>query len=105
MLNEEEFETAWEALLDKYSLRSHSYMTQIYETRRKWEKPYFRGVFYAKMTSTQRSESANHMLKSYMPPASPMHVFVRKYMKLQFDHEGDESYEEKRTMIVSALLP
>ena len=47
------------------------------------------------------SKWANHMLKSYMPPASPMHGFVRKYMKLQFDHEGDESYEEKRTLIVS----
>ncbi|XP_037474908.1 protein FAR1-RELATED SEQUENCE 5-like [Triticum dicoccoides] len=103
MLSEEEFETAWEALLDKYSLRNHSYMTQIYETRRKWAKPYFRGVFCAKMTSTQRSESANHRLKSYMPPASPMHVFVRQYMKLQFDRERDESYEEKRTMIGGAV--
>ena len=44
------------------------------------------------MTSTQRSESANHMLKSYM-------LFVRQYMRLQFDRERNESYEEKRTMI------
>ncbi|SPT19085.1 unnamed protein product [Triticum aestivum] len=71
MLTEEEFETAWDALLDKYNLRGHNYMTQIYETRHKWAKPYFRGVFCAKMTSTQRSESANHMLKSYMPPRKP----------------------------------
>lgn len=51
------------------------------------------------MTSTQCSESANHMLKTYMLPASPMHVFVRQYKKLQFDREHEESYEEKRTMI------
>ncbi|XP_044393590.1 protein FAR1-RELATED SEQUENCE 5 isoform X2 [Triticum aestivum] len=103
MITEEEFETAWDGLLDKYNLRGHNYMTQIYETRHKWAKPYFRGVFCAKMTSTQRSESANHMLKSYMPPASPMHVFVRQYMRLQFDRERDESYEEKRTMIGGAV--
>lgn len=28
-----------------------------------------------------------------------MHVLVRQYMRLQFDREREESYEEKRTMI------
>lgn len=103
MLTEDEFETTWGMLLDKYNLRKHAYMTQIYEIRTKWAKPYFRGVFCAKMTNKQRSESANHMLKTYMPPASPMHVFVRQYMRLQFDREREESYEEKRTMIGGAV--
>ena len=48
MLAEEEFETAWDALLDKYNLRGPNYRTQIYETRHKWAKPYLRGVFCAK---------------------------------------------------------
>lgn len=46
------------------------------------------------MTSTQRSESANHMLKNYVPPGCPMHMFVQKYTRLQFDRES-ENYEEK----------
>ena len=54
-------------LLDKYDLRKHPYITEIYEIRKKWGKPYFKGVFCAKMTSTQRSKSANNMLKTYMP--------------------------------------
>lgn len=59
-----------------------------------------KAVFCAKMTSTQWSEIANHILKICMPPASPMHMFVTQYMRLQFDREREESYGEKRTMIV-----
>lgn len=34
MLTEDEFKSAW-GLLDKYNPRSHTYMTHIYETRKK----------------------------------------------------------------------
>lgn len=101
MVTEEEFEGGWGAMLDKYSLKKHPFITQIYEVRHKWATPYFRGVFCAKMTSTQRSESANHFLKGYVPPGCPMHLFLKQYEKLQFDRDSEESFQEKRTSLVS----
>lgn len=72
-----EFEDGWHAMLLKYGLQKHPFLTQIFEVRHKWARPYFMGVFRAKMTSTQRSESANHVLKCYVPPGCPMHLFPK----------------------------
>lgn len=67
VLTKEEFENGWAEMLAKYGLQKHPFLTQIYEVRHKWAKPYFMGVFCANMTSTRGSESANHLLKGYVP--------------------------------------
>lgn len=104
MLTVDEFETAWAVLTETDGLQKHPYLTQIYEVRTKWAKPYFKGKFCAKMTSTPCSESANHMLKEYVPASCPMHLFVRKYMRLLFDREASENCEERCTKTVSLFM-
>jgi hypothetical protein len=102
MLTVAEFEDGWKRLIEKYALTKNTFLIQIYEVRKKWAKPYFAGKFCAKQTSTQRSESANHMLKNYVPPACSINVFVKQYRKLQYDREQEEGYQEKRTTLVSS---
>lgn len=104
MLTAEEFESAWHILVEKYKLQNNTFMTQIFEVRHKWAKPYFSGKFCARMTSTQRSESANHLLKGYVPPGCPMNLFVKQYMKIQFDRESEEGFQEKRTRMGGVVL-
>ncbi|KAG2596101.1 hypothetical protein PVAP13_5KG131487 [Panicum virgatum] len=76
MYTVDEFENAWGQMVEKYGLKDHHYMVKAYDKRKKWAKAYNKGKFCARMTSTQRSESANHMLKGVVPRNSSMNRFV-----------------------------
>ncbi|PNT67084.1 hypothetical protein BRADI_3g20512v3, partial [Brachypodium distachyon] len=99
-----EFQSAWEELIEKYDLKEHHFLTPIYEFRHRWAEPYFSGVFCAKMTSTQRSESTNHMLKGYVPPGAPMHLFVKQYNKLIADRISKEDAENQGSRMGGVVL-
>ena len=100
MLTIDEFENSWVTLLKEYGLENNVFLKQIYATREKWVKSYFKGVFCARMTSTQRSESANHMLKNILSPACTLHQFLQQYMKMQYIRDEEENYEERRNKLV-----
>ncbi|TVU33295.1 hypothetical protein EJB05_25105, partial [Eragrostis curvula] len=93
------FKLGWISLLHKYNLGGNIYLKRLFRKRAKWAKPYFMGVFCAGMTSTQRSESANHMLKKYIPRAAPMHLFVRKFLEFQYDRQDQEDKEKHLTKL------
>jgi hypothetical protein len=91
------FESAWDLLLKRYRLTKNKFLKRLFKYREKWAKPYFMDVFCAGMTSTQRSESGNHMLKRFIQRAAPMHLFVRKFNELQADRNEQESREDHCT--------
>ena len=96
-----EFETRWAQLVEDHGLRENEFLDRAYSNREMWAKPYFTETFCAGMTSTQRSESANHLLKTYIPRSAPMHLFVSQYNRMIADREADEGKEEHATKQVT----
>ncbi|CAN6231112.1 unnamed protein product [Urochloa humidicola] len=97
MLTEEEFVAAWHMLVSEYGLEDNAFLNSIFAVKEKWVKCYFKGVFCARMSTTQHSESANMMLKNIVPPSCPLNVFVDQYSKLQYIRDEEENYQEKRS--------
>ncbi|WVZ50885.1 hypothetical protein U9M48_002092 [Paspalum notatum var. saurae] len=97
MLTIDEFEVAWDQMLDDYDLRDNGFMQRTYNKRHRWAKPYNNGTYCAGMTSTQRSESANHMLKNHVPRNFSMNKFVMNYNNLLLTRYKAEAEEEHRT--------
>lgn len=104
MLTVTEFESAWQHLLDEYNLHGNEFLLQIYDSRYKWVKPYLKEKFCGKQTSTQRSESGNDIITSYVPPDSSISMFMQQYNNLQFVLESNESFEEKRNKKVMQYI-
>ncbi|CAN6233845.1 unnamed protein product [Urochloa humidicola] len=97
MLTVSEFKSAWKQLLKKYKLKGNHFMVKSYDKRKKWAKCYNKGKFCAGMTSTQRSESANNMLKNVVPRNSSMNRFVSNINKLLYARYADEQSAEHDT--------
>ncbi|RVX06762.1 Protein FAR1-related sequence 5 [Vitis vinifera] len=53
----EEFECAWNDMLEMFNLHGHKWVTDIYAKRSRWAEAYLRGHFFAGMKSTQRALS------------------------------------------------
>jgi zinc finger SWIM domain-containing protein 3 len=62
---EDEFLSAWDAILHKYNVCDNSWLQRLFEVKEKWAKAYVKMSFSAGMTSTQLS-SLNANLKDYL---------------------------------------
>ncbi|KQJ88972.1 hypothetical protein BRADI_4g22525v3 [Brachypodium distachyon] len=99
VMSPDEFECRWAAILDRYKLKNNPYIDRLYENREMWVKPYFLDIFCASMTSTQRSESANSMLKQYISrrrmctSTTPLEADAAQiYTRAMFDTFKEELY-------------
>ncbi|CAL4989585.1 unnamed protein product [Urochloa decumbens] len=97
MLTEDEFERAWDDLLDRYELCEHPFMIRTYKKKKMWAKPWCKDIYCARMASTQRSESANSILKKVIPRNCSMNRFVEQYKKMLFLRAQAEEKEEHKT--------
>uniref|UniRef100_A0A8R7UKG2 Protein FAR1-RELATED SEQUENCE n=1 Tax=Triticum urartu TaxID=4572 RepID=A0A8R7UKG2_TRIUA len=74
-----EFEAAWHDLMDRYNLQNDTILLGLWEERTTWISTYWKEIFCARMTSTQRSESMNNILKKgFVKETQVLHILARQ---------------------------
>lgn len=89
-----EFETAWSMLLTEFGLESDPTLQTMYAIREDWVPCYFKDDYCGTMSSTQRSESVNHIVKKcHVDANTPLHLFAKQMMKFIHRRKMDEATE------------
>jgi hypothetical protein len=71
-----QFEVEWSRLA--CGIADHPSIMAMRDKRERWIVAYFKGMYYGRMTSTQRSESQIRMLKDgYVIESTSLHMFAR----------------------------
>jgi hypothetical protein len=89
LLGPSNFEKAWKEMEDKYGIKEHPTIKSLYNKREMRIMAYFKGLYCGRMTSTQRSESTNIVLKNgFVNSVTSLHQFAEKMLKVlqHIDH-------------------
>ncbi|XP_034710478.1 protein FAR1-RELATED SEQUENCE 5-like [Vitis riparia] len=100
----EEFECAWNDMLEMFNLHGHKWVTDIYAKRSRWAKAYLRGHFFAGMKSTQRCESMNAYLNRFLKTRLKLFEFVKHFDRTLSRIRHNEAKAEFETHHSSAVL-
>ncbi|KAL6850343.1 hypothetical protein ACP4OV_020970 [Aristida adscensionis] len=91
-----EFETAWDELITEFGLHEHPTMMALYHQRKNFIPAYFKHDYCGRMTSTQRSECTNFIMKNgFVTPSTPLHRFAKEtfyFLQRRKDAESTAIY-------------
>lgn len=101
-----EFESAWGMLLNEFELQGDGTLQSLYNIRHEWIPCFFKDEYCGTMTSTQRSESVNAIVKTcHVDANTPLHVFAKQMMRFIHRRKMDEATEDYRATVWLRLSP
>ncbi|KAJ3692024.1 hypothetical protein LUZ60_012374 [Juncus effusus] len=62
----DEFEIGWDSFIKEYKLENNEWLKALYLERKRWVPVFVKDIFWAGMSSIQRSESMNHFFDNYI---------------------------------------
>lgn len=74
-----DFEGSWMRMLDRYNIADNEWLKGLYENRHRWVPAFVKEVFWAGMSTTQRSESMHAFFDGYVNAKTTLKHFASQY--------------------------
>lgn len=90
----EEFESSWNAILDKYELRRNDWLQSLYNARAQWVPAYFRDSFFAAISPNKGFDGS--FFDGYVNQQTTLPLFFRQYeraLESWFEKEIEADFE------------
>ncbi|XP_042509429.1 protein FAR1-RELATED SEQUENCE 6-like [Macadamia integrifolia] len=78
-LRVDEFETAWEDMVQHYGVQDNEWLQMVYEDRQHWVPAFLKDTFSAGMATTQRNQIAKSFFDGYVHKHTNLKDFLGKY--------------------------
>ncbi|KAH7659854.1 FHY3/FAR1 family protein [Dioscorea alata] len=75
----QEFEDTFLKMMADYNIEKNEWLNSLFKIRDRWAPIYVKGIFWAGMSTTQRSESVNAFFDGYVGPTTSLKQFVKQY--------------------------
>ncbi|XP_028113810.1 protein FAR1-RELATED SEQUENCE 5-like [Camellia sinensis] len=72
----DEFDEEWQMMIQKFSLHDNEWLAILYGERHRWIPAYVKDIFWAGMSTTQRSKSMNAFFNGYVNSKTTLKQFV-----------------------------
>ncbi|XP_023735291.1 protein FAR1-RELATED SEQUENCE 5-like [Lactuca sativa] len=100
----EEYEKKIEVMRSRYNLEHNCWISEMYNQRIHWAKPFFKDSFLASMTTSGRSESINSFFDGFVNSNTMLNAFVLQYEIAVETRRATEEDEDFKTMNSRAVL-
>ena len=75
----DDFECEWKAMIENYYLENNEWLEGLYNERHRWVPCFVKDCFWARMSTTQRSDSMNAFFDGFVNAKTSLKEFVNQY--------------------------
>ncbi|KAK6148990.1 hypothetical protein DH2020_016515 [Rehmannia glutinosa] len=100
----DEFEAAWEELVQSHGLTDHKWLQTLYEDRKRWVPVYLKEVFLAGMFPIKENESLHSPFEEYLSQHTSLREFLRSYDRALLEIDQREAVSDLESRDPSCML-